>query len=172
VIAGITLWIANTFFALNQSWLNWLEHFLIAAIVCGILLRYLWLQQQLRNREQAEMSARLLEQEIDLCQRYIAIESVRLSERLTMKWIQKNIVGGTIRFTLAVSKNVMTIYISNPLPENTEDRRMAGGNKMAHQNIQQRLASQYGSKAKMRVDQNSANNNYEIILTLPINKNW
>ena len=250
VIAGITLWIANTFFALNQSWLNWLEHFLIAAIVCGILLRYLWLQQQLRNREQAEMSARFdvlqarihphflfnsmnsiaslihvdpdaaektvedlstlfraslslpnlipLEQEIDLCQRYIAIESVRLSERLTMKWdiaaplpktqvpslllqpllenaivhgIQKNIVGGTIRFTLAVSKNVMTIYISNPLPENTEDRRMAGGNKMAHQNIQQRLASQYGSKAKMRVDQNSANNNYEIILTLPINKN-
>ena len=249
LIAGITLWLANAFFIATNTPFWWFEQFLIAGIVCGILLRYLWLQQQLRNREQAELNARFdvlqarihphflfnsmnsiaslihvdpdaaektvedlstlfraslslpnlipLEQEIDLCQRYIAIESIRLGERLIMEWdiatplpntqvpslllqpllenaivhgIQKNTKGGTIRFTLAVSKNVMTIYISNPLPENIEDKRMAGGNKMAHQNIQHRLDSQYGGKAKMRVDRNLANNHYEIILTLPINK--
>lgn len=247
LIAGVSLWLANTMFAASVTALMLFEQFLIAAIVCGILLRYLWLQQQLRNREQAEMSARFdvlqarihphflfnsmnsiaslihvdpdaaektvedlstlfraslslpnlipLKQELDLCQRYIAIESIRLGQRLTMEWdiakplpktkvpslllqpllenaivhgIQKNTEGGTIRFTLALTQQVMTIYISNPLPENIEDKRMAAGNKMAHQNIQHRLASHYGDKAKMRVDRNLANNHYEIILTLPI----
>ena len=250
MISGLTLWLANQFFTLDHSISRWFKQFLMAAIVCGILLRYLWLQQQLRNREQAELNARFdvlqarihphflfnsmnsiaslihvdpdaaektvedlsmlfraslslpslipLTQELDLCRRYIAIESIRLGERLTMDWdidspipttqipslllqpllenaivhgIQKNTAGGTIRFNLALSKNVMTIYICNPLPEKTEDTRLVGGNKMAHQNIQHRLESQYGKQAKMRVDRNSANNSYEIILTLPINAN-
>ena len=247
-ISGISLWFANHVLSANYSSLQWLQHFLIAAITIGILLRYLWLQQQLHNREQAEMNARFdvlqarihphflfnsmntiaslihvdpnaaektvedlstlfraslslpnlipLQQEVDLCQRYIAIESIRLGERLDMQWdiatplpntqvpslllqpllenaivhgIQKNIAGGIIRFTLAVSKKVMTIYISNPLPKITVEPQKAEGNKMAYQNIQHRLATHYGNNAKMRIDRNTANNTYEIILTLPIN---
>lgn len=40
------------------NWEQWLKGFLIAAIFSGILLRYLYIQQQLINQQQAEVQAR------------------------------------------------------------------------------------------------------------------
>ena len=110
--------------------LELLKWILLAAIFTGLLLRYLYLQQQLRRQQQAELNARIrphflfnamnavvslipvkpdlaervvedlcqlfrvslqestlvsLDKEIELCRNYIAIEQVRLGERLTVQ---------------------------------------------------------------------------------------
>lgn len=123
-------------FALN-GW-QLLNNMAIAAILAGILLRYLYLQQQLRNQQQAEMQARIqalqsrirphflfnsmnsiasliatdpdtaervvenlselfraslaeptlipLARELELCKHYLAIEQLRLGQRLQVDW--------------------------------------------------------------------------------------
>ncbi len=115
-----------------------LKNMLLAAIFSGILLRYLYLQQQLRQQQQAELQSRIqalharirphflfnsmnavaslipveplvaekvvedlsrlfrvslqepslvpLEEELDLCRRYVDIEKVRLDDRLQVQW--------------------------------------------------------------------------------------
>lgn len=137
-IIAVVLLVAQMLISPDFQLELWLKGFLIAGIFAGILLRYLYLQQQLSNQQQAELHARLqalqsrirphflfnsmntiaslisinpvaaekavedlshlfrsslqapalvpLQQEIDLCQRYIAIEQQRLGERLSMQW--------------------------------------------------------------------------------------
>lgn len=167
----------------------------IAAIIAGILLRYLYLQQQLRNQQQAEMHARIqalqsrirphflfnsmnsiasliatapetaerlvedlselfraslaepalipLERELNLCKHYIAIEQLRLGNRLKVEWqigtydnhqkipslmlqpLLENAIfhgieplpgGGKITFKISQNKNHLSIVICNPYP--------------------------------------------------------
>lgn len=59
LLNGASLWLmsAGQGFVLD-AWLL-LNNMVIAAILAGILLRYLYLQQQLRNQQQAEMQARI-----------------------------------------------------------------------------------------------------------------
>ena len=138
-IIAMVFGFAQGVIATPWSWVDWIEFSLIAALSAGILLRYLYVQQQLVNRQQAESQARIeslqarirphflfncmntiaslihvdpaaaektvedlselfrsnlqkpdlvpLKEEIDLCERYIRIETMRLGEeRLTVNW--------------------------------------------------------------------------------------
>ena len=201
---------------------------LAAAILAGIALRHLYLQQQLRNQQQAELSARIqslqsrihphflfnsmnsiasliainpeaaeravedlstlfraslaepaltpLNRELDLCRGYIAIEQLRLGERLEMDWqieplpdsitvpslllqplVENAVVhgveplraGGRIAVHVARSGSMLVIHISNPLPDQMPLPAPEQHNHMALENIRQRLNAHYGSAAKL-----------------------
>jgi two-component system sensor histidine kinase AlgZ len=113
--------------------------------------------------------------ELDLCERYIRIEGLRLGERLKMDWrlaendrsalvplltlqpllenaiyhgIQPLPEGGTIVVELKYVEDVVHIRIENPIPTDISAKESAG-NQMALQNIRSRLAVLYGNKAEL-----------------------
>lgn len=59
VISSIILWLAPLIMAMPSNSEQWARSTSIAAIFAGILLRYLYLQQQLSNQQQAELEARI-----------------------------------------------------------------------------------------------------------------
>ncbi len=114
-------------------------------------------------------------EELDLCERYLRIESLRLGDRLQLDWqiegspqgvmiplltlqpllenaiyhgIQPIPEGGTIRVAIAYADKRVDITIENPMPPITE-RRESEGNKMALQNIRSRLAVLYEGDATL-----------------------
>lgn len=172
-----------------------LEQLALAAIIGGVALRYLYLQQQLINQREAELQARIqalqsrirphflfnsmnsiaslisidpntaerlvedlselfraslaepsltpLARELDLCRHYLAIEQLRLGERLKVDWqlgefdpqlkipslilqplLENAIVhgveplpkGGTITIKLQQTKHQLRLQITNPYP--------------------------------------------------------
>jgi len=114
-------------------------------------------------------------EELDLCERYIRIESLRLGDRLRLEWdvaqisaatriplltlqpllenaiyhgIQPLPEGGTIELQLRYEDDDVVVRIVNPVPpvgRNTESQ----GNRMALQNIRSRLEVLYGAKASL-----------------------
>jgi two-component system, LytTR family, sensor histidine kinase AlgZ len=114
-----------------------------------------------------------LDDELDLCRRYVRIEGLRLGDRLRIEWdigdyppqariplltlqpllenaiyhgVQPRPDGGTIRIRLRCADGTVDIEIDNPLPshENTRDGQ---GNRMAIANIRGRLGVLYGASA-------------------------
>lgn len=102
------------------------------------------LSELFRASLQEEGSFVRLEDELDLCERYVRIEGLRLGERLIMKWaiaetkespkipllliqpllenaiyhgVQPIPEGGTIEFTLEYHGDDMQITITNPVPQ-------------------------------------------------------
>ncbi len=116
-----------------------------------------------------------LKEELDLCERYVRIESLRLGDRLKLTWDVEetsNIVkiplltlqpllenaiyhgiqplprGGTISVRLWYENEEVKVEITNPLPpENTRSRSQ--GNQMALNNIRSRLNALYGARAEL-----------------------
>ncbi len=116
-----------------------------------------------------------LTEELDLCERYLRIEALRLGERLNLQWnvsaqdsatriplltlqpllenaiyhgIQPLPEGGTIELNLQDAGEFVEVRIVNPIPPpslTTESQ----GNRMALQNIRSRLAVLYGNKASL-----------------------
>ena len=172
-----------------------LSNMITSAILAGIALRYLYVQQQLRNQQQAELQSRIqalqsrirphflfnsmnsiasligsdpvaaervvedladlfraslakptlipLENEINLCRRYLEIEQLRLGKRLSIYWqigqlsehikipslmlqpLVENAIfhgieplpkGGSISIKISQAKNQLMIAIVNPYP--------------------------------------------------------
>ncbi|MFU8814173.1 MAG: sensor histidine kinase [Pseudomonadales bacterium] len=116
-----------------------------------------------------------LEDELELCQRYVRIESLRLGQRLTLDWqieplpagiriplltlqpllenaiyhgIQPLPEGGTIVVRLWFAAGRVNVEISNPLPADPAAGQ-AQGNRMALSNIRSRLAALYGDRAEL-----------------------
>jgi two-component system sensor histidine kinase AlgZ len=117
----------------------------------------------------------LLTEELDLCERYVRIEALRLGARLDVQWdrppipagvriplltlqpllenaiyhgIQPLPEGGCIHVTISFADELVQIRIDNPLP--TPDvRRESQGNRMALDNIASRLQVLYGQKATL-----------------------
>lgn len=217
---------------------------ILAAILAGIVLRYLYIQQQLRNQQQAELEARIaalqsriqphflfnslnsiasliavkpdiaesmiedlsdlfrasirepglipLREEIDLCQRYIAIEQRRLGERLQVEWhlpeatdllerveipnlllqplvenavhhgIQPLAEGGTIAISVQYHHNSVVIVLSNPV---SSTGYSSSGNQMALSNIKHRLRAHFGNAAKLKTS--SAPGEYRVVISYP-----
>ncbi len=131
-----------------------------------------------------------LGEEIDLAQRYLDIEKLRLGERLSVDvrlpdelravpvpalllqplvenavyhGIETMAAGGIIRVDVAASPKALTIEVTNPYDPNAPRRRHGAG--MALNNIRQRVALLYGGAAYIEVATTPAT--HRVQLTLP-----
>lgn len=129
--------------------------------------------------------------ELQLTQRYLEIEKLRLGERLHLRWsvdelpkdasvprlilqpLLENAIyhgiepisqGGTIGIDGHVYENDIYISISNPLARQA-DATQRQGNKIAQDNVRQRLAAIYGEAGKLSVQEDE--NDYIITLIIP-----
>lgn len=130
-----------------------------------------------------------LAQELALCRQYLAIEALRLDSRLRCDWqlaelppavmipplilqplvenavyhgIEPQPFGGEIQILVQPVAGSLLLRISNPLPPSSE---RASGNKMALNNIRERLRLHYDLEAQLR--QYEADQRYIVEITLP-----
>jgi two-component system sensor histidine kinase AlgZ len=268
VIIGLAQWVVYDAIAP----LSLAKNMLLTAIFSGILLRYLFLQQQLRNQQQAELQSRIqalharirphflfnsmnavasliptnpelaeqvvedlsqlfrvslreaslvsVDEEIALCRRYVAIEQIRLGDRLQVDWrchhgvgedagntlvpslvlqplienaiyhgVQRLPDGGLIQISTWIDGKQLMFKVTNPLPELEdnqtdnldsllEDNLLEGkkSNRMALQNIENRLQAHYGRGASIDVQQHTIGTHasgtgtphYEVSIAIPI----
>ena len=133
-----------------------------------------------------------LENEIDLCKRYLRIEKHRLGERLKVLWEIDNLPmhteipalllqpllenailhgieclpeGGTIRITGTKQDHTLRMTIINPMPSSPKRGRHEG-HHLAQENIRQRLNALYDYPDLFQV--NKGNGEYRVIITLPL----
>ena len=118
-----------------------------------------------------------ISEELDLCERYIRIESLRLGDRLNLVWdvaeilpgtriplltlqpllenaiyhgIQPLPEGGTIELQVRYEDDYVLVRIVNPVPApSLTSVGESQGNRMALQNIRSRLMVLYGNKASL-----------------------
>jgi len=206
-----------------------LQHMAIAAIAAAILLRYLFLQQQLRQQQQAELEARIqalqsrirphflfnsmnmiasligsdparaervvedladlfrhaladtntlvpLREELSLCRRYLALEKLRLGERLETRWeigdygsgvripcltiqpVLENAVyhgiqllpeGGVLSVRVDRTGDRIEVTVTNPRNPRIQHNK---GNKMAMSNVRTRLEAHFGPGATLEAE--------------------
>lgn len=115
-----------------------------------------------------------LDEEIDLCRKYLHIESLRLDDRLQVVWhieadtqalripmltlqpllenavyhgIQPLPEGGTVSVSIREAEGRILISITNPI--GSFESRHEGGNRMALENIRNRLMAVYGPSASL-----------------------
>ncbi|QSP95876.1 sensor histidine kinase [Marinobacter salinisoli] len=140
----------------------------------------------LRNTDQLVPLGR----ELELCQRYLGIEALRLGDRLHVEWhidpalerqaipplalqplvenaiyhgIQPSAAGGTVRIEAQARGQFVYLLVQNPKPDQTD--RQHEGNRMALSNIQSRLAALFGEPAVLKHSQQ--NDTYTVTLRLP-----
>ena len=132
-----------------------------------------------------------LSEEWELAKRYLHIEKLRMGDRLDVKWNVENLPGnalipqltiqpllenaiyhgiehiregGTIVINGKLEKDIITITIINPMPEYTRPVERAS-NKMAQENIRQRLSALYGLQGRLQVQQTGTQ--YELTIRFP-----
>lgn len=115
-----------------------------------------------------------LADELDLCEKYMHIESLRLDDRLRVDWkiavdtnvikiplltlqpllenavyhgIQPLLKGGLVTVAVSEQQGEVEIEITNPVV--SLDKRVHSGNKMALDNIRHRMAAVYGPAASL-----------------------
>ncbi len=118
-----------------------------------------------------------LKTELELCHRYLHIESLRLGDRLRVKWhtealpddallpalslqpLLENAIyhgiepcadGGSLEILGNVENQLITLYISNSCPTKNELTSRHRGNQMAQENIRERLALFFGRQTSLR----------------------
>jgi len=210
---------------------NWdllLSNFMLAGVFSGIVLRYFYLQQQLRNQQQAELTARIqalqarirphflfnsmnsiaslidfdpvaaekmvvdlselfraslsdpglipLERELELCRRFVAIEQMRIGDRLQVRWemdaigdtmvpslllqplienaiyhgIEPLMEGGVVTISVKVSGSICEVRVLNPVGDKRQTSNRNNG--MALDNIRHRLDAHYGKKGGLEME--------------------
>jgi two-component system sensor histidine kinase AlgZ len=114
--------------------------------------------------------------EVELARRYLGREKLRLGERLLVDWqlddlpmearlpplvlqpLLENAIyhgieplpqGGTIKVSGRLVDDLLEITVSNPVPESRAGGRQQG-NRIAQENIHQRLAIAFGARAGLR----------------------
>lgn len=120
-----------------------------------------------------------LEQELNFTRSYLRIEAQRLGDRLQVDWTLKNLPmqapvpalilqplvenavyhgiepragGGRVHILGTYNRGVLRLEVRNPLPETTA-RAHPNGNRMALDNIRERLQLAYGPEARLEMDQ-------------------
>jgi two-component system, LytTR family, sensor histidine kinase AlgZ len=132
-----------------------------------------------------------LADEIAITRQYVQLETLRLGERLDLDWelidlpdklqvpslmlqplvenaiyhgIEPLAEGGVIRVWARADDRQVVIRVSNPTPGGA-DRKARDGNRIAQDNIRQRLALAYGERASLHAGQRD--DRYEVELRLP-----
>ncbi len=130
--------------------------------------------------------------EREISRQYLEIEKLRLGERLQVKWnvsnvprsamipaltlqpllenaiyhgIEPRFAGGTIKIEMWTEGDNLNILISNPLPE-IQHHAHSKGNKIAQENIRQRLHAQFGEAASMQTMQEGGQ--YHVKIRMPV----
>ena len=134
-----------------------------------------------------------LQEEIELVKSYLAIETLRLGDRLQIEWhIDKDLLdvevpslclqplaenaiyhgieplpkGGKIVISALHLDTRLILSVSNPLmPENSRSA-LKKGNQMAQENIRQRLKLVYGKTGEFSI--NDTKEQYTVSLTIPL----
>ena len=133
--------------------------------------------------------------EVALTRRYLHMESLRLGERLRLEWdtsaipdealipplvlqpLMENAIyhgiepqpnGGTIHLLGKINGNKLHISLSNPLPAPDYPRK--SGNRMALENIRERLAVHYGTSATLGIDESDELFSVTLILPLEVER--
>ncbi len=132
--------------------------------------------------------------EREIARQYIELEKLRLGDRLQVKWVESNVPrnaqipaltlqpllenaiyhgieprfsGGTIKIELWSEGETFNVLISNPLPE-ARTASHVRGNKIAMDNIRQRLTTQFGQAATLQAFEQG--DQYHVKLKLPVVK--
>ncbi len=130
--------------------------------------------------------------EREISRQYLEIEKMRLGDRLRVSWhvnnvpryamipaltlqpllenaiyhgIEPRFAGGTVRIELWSEDDTLNVLISNPLPD-VPGTGPGQGNKIAQDNIRQRLATQFGDGATMQTFEQGGQ--YHVKLSMPI----
>ena len=130
--------------------------------------------------------------ESELTRQYLDIEKLRLGDRLQVRWSANNVPrsaqipsltlqplienavyhgiepsfsGGTINIQLWSESDMLNILIINPIPELTNHSHRKG-NKLAINNVKERLASHFGGQAMLTNTEKLGS--YYVKLTIPI----
>ena len=141
----------------------------------------------------SEQNMSCLSDEIELTKSYIAIESLRLGERLQTEWqIDDNLLeievpslclqplaenaiyhgiepiekGGKIHISALQIDNRLRLSVSNPLMSEKQSSAFKKGNQMAQNNIKRRLKLVYGNKGNFII--NDTKENYTVSLLIPL----
>lgn len=139
----------------------------------------------------SEKNMSRLGEEIELTESYLAIESLRLGDRLQIAWqVDQNLLdievpalciqplaenaiyhgieplpeGGKIVISALQIDNRLKISVSNPLMPEIEKAKQ--GNQMAQDNIKQRLKLVYGDKSEFSI--NDTKESYTVSLSIPL----
>jgi len=129
--------------------------------------------------------------EWELSKRYLHIEKLRMGDRLNVEWdvetlpdnalipqltiqpLLENAIyhgiehirdGGTIHIKGQLKNDIITITITNPIPKDSRPQSRAS-NKMAQENIRQRLSAVYGMLGRLKV--NHTDTQYELTISFP-----
>ena len=130
-----------------------------------------------------------LQQEVDLCRQYLEIEQLRLGDRLQVAWhtdkmpgdalipplvlqpllenavyhgVEPASLSGEIVINIYRNRNQVVVVLRNPYnPEASHH----GGNKMALDNIRERLALHFDAEASMKSQ--IMGDSYQVTITMP-----
>ncbi|UCH53895.1 MAG: histidine kinase [Pseudomonadota bacterium] len=130
--------------------------------------------------------------EREISRQYLEIEKIRLGDRLQIKWnvgnlprsaqipaltlqpllenaiyhgIEPRFAGGQIKIDMWAESDILNVLISNPLPD-VKKQSHSKGNKIAQDNIRQRLATQFGERASMQSFEEAGQ--YHVKVKMPI----
>lgn len=128
-------------------------------------------------------------EEVELARQYLAIESLRLGERLKVRWnvaampadalvpplvlqplvenavyhgIEPSQAGGEIAVDVGLAGGELVMVLTNPLPG---EGRHSGGNKMAMANIRERLQLHFDAEASMKSE--ARDGSYKVTIRMP-----
>ncbi len=141
----------------------------------------------------SEKNMTALKDEIELSKSYLAIESLRLGDRLQIEWqidqqmldievpslclqpLTENAIyhgiepiekGGKIVISALQIDNKLMLSVSNPIMSENQSSAFKKGNQMAQDNIRQRLKLVYGKKGAFTI--NDTKDNYTVSLIIPL----
>lgn len=134
-----------------------------------------------------------LQAELDLSHKYLHIEKLRLGERLSVVWMMDGVPqdalipaltiqpllenaiyhgiqtlpeGGVITIGGALEKDIIIITIDNPMPPYAQETSYQG-NRIAVDNVRQRLEAYYGAQGKLVVDSGVNHGRCQVRLSFP-----
>ena len=129
----------------------------------------------------------------ELARQYLDVEKLRLGDRLQVKWTASNVprsalipsltlqpllenavyhgiepsfAGGTVDIRLWSEGETLKIMITNPVPEITRQTRNTTGNRIALDNVRERLYRHFGGRAAIEnIEQQGT---YQVKISIPI----